>query len=94
MLGSKIVFNDNSPVCDNYHYYDPENLDYTLPLSEEELEKLKEDMKAALEEKAAEYHDGYKQVYQNFSVENLRDRYYDLTTNPLDKSISGLETEL
>lgn len=90
-LGQKIILNDNSPVCDNYHYYDPENPDYTMPLTEEELEKFKADMKAAMEEKAVEYKNGYKQVFQDFSVENLRDRYFDLTTNPLDKNTSGLE---
>lgn len=90
-LGEKIVLNDNSPVCDNYHYYDPENPDYTLPITEEELAKIKADMKVAMEEKIAEYNNGYKQVYQDFSVENLSDRYFDLTTNPLDRNISSLE---
>jgi len=89
--GDEVEIKDNSPVCDQYHYYDPNSLFQTLQLTEEQLEEIRAKMQKLIEEEIAEYKNGYKTVNQDFSAGGLRDRYFDFSTNPMDITTSSLE---
>lgn len=79
---------DNTPVCDRYHYYDPAAP--TLPLSEEELAKLRADMKKAIHDEIESYKNGY-QTIQNIDVTGADGAAFDFRVNPMEKVTSGLE---
>ncbi len=83
-----IDINDNTPVCDRYHYHDSE---LTVPLiSQEELEKIKEDMKKVVNVEIAAYKNGYATV-REISKSSISGRYFDFRVNPMDIMTSGLE---
>lgn len=89
--GDEVKINDNSPVCDQYHYYDPNSPKLTLPLTKEQIEEIKASIKKAVDKEISDYKNGYKTMTQDFSTGGLRDRYYDFRVNPLDKTVSNLE---
>ena len=89
LIGQTVVMNDNTPVCDRYHYYDPTAPDM-WPLSKEGLEKIRSNIKKVSDEEVAAYKNGYITV-QKINTNDITKRYSDLRVNPLDKVDTGLE---
>ncbi|MHB1483505.1 MAG: hypothetical protein ACYCYI_02480 [Saccharofermentanales bacterium] len=90
-LGAELVIQDNSPACDNYHYYHPDDLSPTMPLTEEQIAEIKKNFKKAIDEKMSEYKNGYLAIGQDFSAKGMLDYYLGLKTNPMEREISTLE---
>lgn len=61
-MSKTVTMNDNTPVCDRYHYYDPAAP--SLFISEEDLIKIKVEMKKAVDEETAAYKNGYNVIRQ------------------------------
>ena len=89
--GDEMTITDNSPVCDSYHYYDPETPFHSLPLSEEELAEIRAKMSQMMQEQLAEYKNGYQTINRDFSAGSIRDRVFDLIAQPFDRSVSVLD---
>ena len=89
--GDEFNITDNSPVCDRYHYYDPDPLVSKLPLSEAEKAEIKANIQKITHEAITEYQNGYQTVNPGLSSGSLRDQYYNFIIHPVDKVASSLE---
>lgn len=85
-----VLMNDHTPSCDQYHYYSPGMLS-TLPLTEEELAKIKADIKKANDEEIAQYKNGYQNANQNLGADDILEKKNNFIINPMDKVTSSLE---
>ncbi|HNX13775.1 MAG TPA: Ig domain-containing protein [Oscillospiraceae bacterium] len=81
-MSKTVIMSDNTPVCDRYHYYDPSAP--TLPLSTEELEKLKANLQNVVSEEMAAYKNGYNTVRQ-IGANDIG------LVNPIDRQTSVLD---
>ncbi len=57
-LTASYEIKDPTPICDKYHYYAPGVP--SLPISDKDLNKIKNDMKKVVKAKLAEYKNGYQ----------------------------------
>lgn len=77
-----VIMNDNTPVCDRYHYYDPSAP--TLPISGEELEKIRANLQKVVSEEMEAYKNGYNVVRQ-IGANDIG------LVNPIDRQTSVLD---
>ena len=90
--GDQTQINDPSPVCDNYHYYDPKAKDISLPLTQQQIDKMKSDMKKIMKSKMSEYQSGYQTTYEDLGSIGLRDRSFSFASGNIETTVSGLHT--
>ncbi len=81
-FGEIIIMQDNTPVCDQYHYYAPGEID--LPLTEEEAAEMKANLKQIINEELAIYKNGYEMI-QPIGVDDLRDQPFNVNPNFMDE---------
>lgn len=87
-LGYTLEINDNTPVCDKYHYYDPAAPKF--PISAEEMAKIQADMKKVVGEEIESYKNGYT-IIQKINTMDIIGQAFNFRVNTMEKTTSGLE---